>query len=66
MLMSTVLINFYLYTKRVPTIWVVLITGLFTVIELSFLSANLQKIKEGGYITLIIGAILFYQFRHFA
>ncbi|WP_205512770.1 KUP/HAK/KT family potassium transporter [Longitalea arenae] len=60
MLMSTVLINFYLYTKRVPAVWVVLVTGLFVVIELSFLAANMQKIKEGGYITLIIGSILFF------
>jgi KUP system potassium uptake protein len=59
MLMSTILINFYLYTKRVHFIWVVLVTGLFLVIELSFLAANLQKIKEGGWITLIIGAALF-------
>jgi KUP system potassium uptake protein len=59
MLMSTVLINFYLYTKRVPAIWIVLVTGLFLAIELSFLAANLQKVKEGGWITLIIGSILF-------
>lgn len=59
MLMSTLLINFYLHAKRVPFIWVVLITGLFLIIELSFLTANLQKIKEGGWITLLIGAILF-------
>jgi KUP system potassium uptake protein len=59
MLMSTVLINFYLYIKRVNTIWVVLVIGLFLTIEVSFLTANFQKIKEGGWITLIIGAILF-------
>lgn len=59
MLMSTVLINFYLYTRRVPAIWIVLVTGLFLAIELSFLAANLQKVKEGGWITLIIGFILF-------
>ncbi len=35
------------------------LTGLFLIIEVSFLTANLQKIKEGGWITLIIGAILF-------
>jgi KUP system potassium uptake protein len=59
MIMSTVLINFYLYVKRVPGIWVTLITGLFLVIEFSFLIANFQKIKEGGWITLLIGAVLF-------
>ncbi|HEY0608682.1 MAG TPA: KUP/HAK/KT family potassium transporter, partial [Chitinophaga sp.] len=59
MLMSTILINFYLHSKRVHFIWVALVTGLFLVIELSFLAANLQKVKEGGWITLIIGAALF-------
>jgi KUP system potassium uptake protein len=59
MLMSTILINFYLHAKRVPFIWVALVTGLFLIIELSFLSANFQKIKEGGWITLLIGSILF-------
>jgi KUP system potassium uptake protein len=59
MLMSTVLINFYLHARRVKMIWVVLITGLFLLIEISFLTANFQKIKEGGWITLLIGAILF-------
>lgn len=59
MLMSTVLINFYLYVKRVPVIWAALITGLFLTIEGAFLVANFQKIKEGGWITLVIGAVLF-------
>lgn len=59
MIMSTVLINFYLHAKRVPFIWVALLTTIFLVIETSFLLANLQKIKEGGWITLVIGAVLF-------
>ena len=59
MLMSTVLINFYLHAKRVPFIWVALITGIFLAIETAFLVANMQKIHEGGWITLIIGAGLF-------
>ncbi|AXY72652.1 potassium transporter Kup [Paraflavitalea soli] len=59
MIMSTVLINFYLYVKRVPGIWVTLITAVFLTIEFSFLIANFQKIKEGGWITLLIGATLF-------
>lgn len=59
MLMSTLLINFYLHAKRVPVIWVALLITLLLVIELSFLTANLQKIKEGGWITLLIGSALF-------
>ncbi|MBC7867471.1 MAG: KUP/HAK/KT family potassium transporter [Gloeobacteraceae cyanobacterium ES-bin-316] len=59
MLMSTILINFYLHTKRVNAMLIVLITGIFLCIEAAFLVANLQKIKEGGWITLVIGFVLF-------
>jgi KUP system potassium uptake protein len=59
MLMSTVLINFYLRAKRLPFIAFMAITGLFLFIELSFLTANFRKIKEGGWLTLLIGSGLF-------
>lgn len=59
MLMSTILINAYLRIKRVPFIFNILITGIFLAIELSFLSANLLKVKDGGWITLILGLSLF-------
>lgn len=59
MLMSTILINAYLRIKRVPFILNILITGIFLAIELSFLAANLQKVKEGGWITLLLGFSLF-------
>ncbi|MBC7935441.1 MAG: KUP/HAK/KT family potassium transporter [Rhizobacter sp.] len=59
MLMSTILINFYLHAKRVNAVLIVLITGIFLCIETSFLIANLQKIAEGGWITLVIGFVLF-------
>jgi len=59
MLMSTVLINFYLRAKRVPFPAVAAITGLFLFIELSFLIANFRKIKDGGWLTLVIGSCLF-------
>jgi KUP system potassium uptake protein len=59
MLMSSVLIAFYLRIKRVPVIFIVLITALFLCVELGFLLANLQKIAEGGWMTLLIGSVLF-------
>ncbi len=59
MLMSTVLIFFYLRSRRVHIAAVVAITLLFLTIESSFLIANLQKIKEGGWLTLVIGSGLF-------
>ena len=59
MIMSTILIFFYLKMRRFSFIWIALITMLFLSIEFSFLMANLQKIAEGGWITLLIGSVLF-------
>lgn len=59
MLMSTVLVAFYLKLKKWPLWSVVLLTLTFLIIEGSFLIANLQKIKDGGWITLLIGGVLF-------
>lgn len=58
MLMSTILINAYLRIKRVNIIYNILITLVFLSVEMSFLIANLQKIKDGGWITLLIGLSL--------
>ncbi len=59
MLMSTILIAFYLRMKRLPLWMVGVLTISFLLIEGSFLVANLQKIKEGGWITILIGVVLF-------
>ncbi len=48
MLTTTFLINFYLYTKRVPVIFIAMVTGVFLTIEITFLVANLQKLYEGS------------------
>ncbi|MBT1690517.1 KUP/HAK/KT family potassium transporter [Dawidia soli] len=58
MLMSTVLIGFYLHAKRVSLVWVFLATALFLIIESCFLWANLQKFSDGGWITILMGALL--------
>lgn len=61
MLMTTVLLNFYLlFIKKTNQILVVGLIGLFLVIEVSFLVANLQKFMHGGYITLLLGLFLFW------
>lgn len=59
MLMTTVLLAVYLYTKRVPTALTVLITLIFLTIEGAFFVANLEKFPEGGFISVIVGFILF-------
>jgi KUP system potassium uptake protein len=58
MLMTTLLMFYYLYTRRFP-LWA---AGLFLVvylaIELSFLVANLIKFPHGGWVSLAIGLSL--------
>lgn len=58
MLITTFLISLYLRIKRVPLLAVALITLVFLSVEFSFLIANLQKVHEGGWIMLIVGAML--------
>ncbi len=58
MIMTTVLLNYYLILKRVAWyIYVPLIT-LYLIIEGSFLAANVVKFAEGGFVTLIIAVVL--------
>ncbi|NIJ55187.1 KUP/HAK/KT family potassium transporter [Dyadobacter arcticus] len=58
MLITTFLISLYLRIRKVPTIVIAGITALFLAVEVSFLIANLQKLHEGGWIMLVIGALL--------
>ncbi len=58
MLTTTILMSLWLRAKRRPMVWVVLITLVFLSVETSFLIANLQKIKEGGWIMLLVGAMI--------
>ncbi len=58
MLMTTVLITVYLHTKRVPLPLIILIAGIFLTIEIAFLTANFEKIHEGGWVSLLVGFVL--------
>ncbi|GAB3895980.1 KUP/HAK/KT family potassium transporter [Spirosoma agri] len=58
MLMSTVLMNAYLRSKRVHPLATLAITALFLTIETSFLIANLIKFEEGGWISILLGLML--------
>jgi KUP system potassium uptake protein len=58
MLITSFLIALYLLSKGRSWLTVGLITALFLSVETSFLIANLQKLHEGGWIMLVIGALL--------
>ena len=59
MLMTTLLLGFYLRTKGVALIFILLFMGAYCVIEGIFLAANLSKFLAGGWCTMLIGGILF-------
>jgi KUP system potassium uptake protein len=58
MLMSTVLMSTYLHLKRWPMAGIIGITGVFLTVELTFLTANLVKFAEGGWISVTLGLLL--------
>jgi len=59
MLMTTVLFSNFLISRRVPAIYIWLFLGGYLIIEAFFLVALLQKFARGGYITLMIGGLMF-------
>ncbi|MCS6807954.1 MAG: KUP/HAK/KT family potassium transporter [Bacteroidota bacterium] len=58
MLSTTVLLTQYLKRMEYPTAVIVAITAVFGCIELGFLIANMSKVHEGGWITLVVSAAL--------
>ena len=58
MIMTSILLNFYLILKRVKMYYIVPLISLYLVIEFSFLYAILPKFIHGGFVTLIIAVIL--------
>lgn len=58
MLMTTFLLSFYLYIRRVPKLIVLLLFLVFMWIEVTFLVANLSKFAHGGWISLLTGCTL--------
>ena len=59
MLMTTILFSTYFYVKKGSVALVVLLGGLFFTVETCFLIANLAKFMHGGFVTLLIAAMLF-------
>jgi KUP system potassium uptake protein len=59
MLMTSILFAMYLFTRRVNKGIILVYLAVYLTIELCFLFANLDKFAHGGYVTLIIGSVLF-------
>ncbi|HEV7333060.1 MAG TPA: KUP/HAK/KT family potassium transporter [Flavisolibacter sp.] len=59
MLMTTVLFSNFLISRRVKPALIWLFLGFYTLLEILFLYALLHKFAQGGYISLLIGGVMF-------
>jgi KUP system potassium uptake protein len=58
MLMTTLLVTYYLYIRRTHKVLVVLFVVVYLSLELTFMVANLSKFVHGGWITPLIASLL--------
>lgn len=58
MIMTTLLLNYYLIMRRVPWYIISASITIYMVIELSFLIASLNKFMHGGYVAVFVALIL--------
>jgi KUP system potassium uptake protein len=58
MLMTTLLLSYYLYLYEFPKWLIVGVFVTYITIELSFLAANLSKFSHGGWVTILIASLL--------
>jgi KUP system potassium uptake protein len=59
MIMTTLLLSFYLYQKRTDRRLILLLLLVYLTIEGSFLIANLHKFVYGGWFTLLLASLFF-------
>ena len=59
MIATSILFANFLVLRRVKPIFIYLYLAVFLTIEISFLFANIQKFPHGGYVTVVIGGLLF-------
>lgn len=59
MIATSILFANFMISRRVKSYWIYLYLGVYFTIEGSFLFANLDKFPHGGFVTLIIGGLLF-------
>lgn len=58
MIMTTILLGYFMVLKRVPMLIIILVEIVYLTIEVSFFISNVQKFSHGGYVTVIIAGIL--------
>jgi KUP system potassium uptake protein len=59
MISTTMLFANYLVLKRIKPMWIYIFLGSFFIIETGYLVALMEKFSHGGYMTLMIGGVMF-------
>jgi len=59
MIATTILFANYLVLHRTAALWIYMFLAIYLAIETAFLVANLEKFPHGGFVTLIVGGLLF-------
>ncbi|MNX15064.1 potassium transport protein Kup [compost metagenome] len=57
--MTTILVSFYLRSRRFPKYLIAIFFFTYVIIEGTFLISNLTKFLHGGWVTVLIGSLLF-------
>lgn len=60
MIATSILFSNYLVIHRTKPALIYLYLGVYLTIEFSFLYANMEKFPHGGYVTLLVGGLLFF------
>jgi KUP system potassium uptake protein len=60
MISTSILFANYLVVHRTRPLWIYIYLAVYLTIELSFLYANMEKFPHGGYVTLLVGGLLFF------
>jgi len=60
MIATSILFANYLVIHRTKSVLIYLYLAVYLTIEFSFLFANMEKFPHGGYVTLIVGGLLFF------
>lgn len=58
MIMTTLLMSFYLYVHKINKLWIGAFMLVYLAIEGSFLAANLLKFTHGGWVSLLLAVII--------
>ncbi len=59
MLMTTLLLGFYLRMQNIKAVFVIPFVSVFLTIEFAFLTANMFKFMHGGWVTILVAGTIF-------